>query len=482
MQHSYRGDWQLLDKLLRATQFGFRKDHSTSQPIHILRRIFETFERANSPVYALFLDWAKAFDSISPASMFYALERMGLPEEFIGAIKAIYSSPKFWVKDSNETSKEAAQRRGIRQGCPLSPYLFIICLSTMFHDVETTYNATFGETPRIWSHNTKIWELAYADDTVLLGRTIEIIQRFLSILENESALYGMSLNKSKCKPLAINRNYLTSQDNPTLNSPVTFIDGTQVPVISTKEKIEYLGVSLNTNASALTEINKRLSKAALIRKTLRTFFNHSDLTYKWRFQVYKSIFYALTLYGTESLWLTPKQVQRLDRFHFLNMRSIIGIDPVYLSRISHKQVLKEAENKGMTMGALSQVYISRRLKFLGHILRHTDSLEYNVTFTEAGNFRQLDYLVTPMREGKPKAHWAEMSMVQAKHRLHISQQSTVPKYTAYDHTYFMTPTMDETWDAMGGNINSFASHTASLFNSVYIAAQSRDDWRARVGR
>ena len=62
-------------------------------------------------------------------------------------------------------------------------------MSVMFFDVENTYRLTFGSLPRIWSDHTPFWELAYADDTVLLSRTMESLQnhkisgRFMGFLE-----------------------------------------------------------------------------------------------------------------------------------------------------------------------------------------------------------------------------------------------------------------------------------------------------------
>ena len=137
----------------------------------------------------------------------------------------------------------------------------------------------------------------------------------------------------------------------------------------------------------------------------------------------------------------------------------------------------------MQMGALSQVYIARRLKFLGHILRHQDSLEHDVVFTNVGNFRCLDAQVTPMREGRPKAHWPEMSIVQAYNRLQISKQPTpLPSYTDYNHIYFHTPTMEEVWRTLGNSSLHFAAHTAHYTQPLRVVAADRTDWRSRVGR
>eukprot|EP00974_Lingulodinium_polyedra_P132737 11222949-Lingulodinium_polyedra.AAC.1 len=54
-----------MDHRLRQTQFGFRAGRSTSQPLFVLQRLQEMALDTFSPFYTLFLDWEKAFDTIS---------------------------------------------------------------------------------------------------------------------------------------------------------------------------------------------------------------------------------------------------------------------------------------------------------------------------------------------------------------------------------------------------------------------------------
>ena len=110
---------QYMDSRLRSTQFGFRKRRSTSQPIHVLRRLLEVFGQTS------------------------------------------------W--DSSQRSSTFTQTKGLRQGCPLSPYLFSFVLTHLFADEESKYQELYGQIAGVFQVPHPLWDLEYADDTVLLS-------------------------------------------------------------------------------------------------------------------------------------------------------------------------------------------------------------------------------------------------------------------------------------------------------------------------
>ena len=75
----------------------------------------------------LFLDFEKAFDSLEWDFIFSTLEKFGFGNDFIQWIKILYNDPKASIKVNGWISKEFQIFRGIRQGCPVSALLFILC-------------------------------------------------------------------------------------------------------------------------------------------------------------------------------------------------------------------------------------------------------------------------------------------------------------------------------------------------------------------
>ena len=82
------------------------------------------------------LDWAKAFGRIRADSMMHALGRFGLPTPMLEMIVSIYRVRRFVLRDPCGDSSVRVQSAGIAQGCPLSPYLFILVQTDLLHDVD----------------------------------------------------------------------------------------------------------------------------------------------------------------------------------------------------------------------------------------------------------------------------------------------------------------------------------------------------------
>ena len=129
-----------LDERIRGLQFGFRKGRSTSEAIYLVRRLQDIVDaKKHQVLYLMFLDWSKAFDKIRPSALHTALQRPGVPSYMCAVIRDLVSNPLFEVIMDDHVSGCKEQRGGIRQGCTLSPLLFILLQTVLFHDVQLAY-------------------------------------------------------------------------------------------------------------------------------------------------------------------------------------------------------------------------------------------------------------------------------------------------------------------------------------------------------
>ena len=86
-----------IDDHLNKTQYGFRKDRSTTHAIHIVRRLIDLGERTRKvngeKIHLILLDWEKAFDKVEHEALFEAMERLNIDDKIIRLTKQLYKNP-----------------------------------------------------------------------------------------------------------------------------------------------------------------------------------------------------------------------------------------------------------------------------------------------------------------------------------------------------------------------------------------------------
>ena len=158
----------VLEKDLRPQQAGFRPGRSCSDHIFTLRQILEQSKEWNTPLYINFIDLEKAFDSIHRESLWKILRHYGVPAKLVQVIAMLYSDFKSQVICDSELTEAFNVSTGVKQGCILSPFLFILAMDWIMK------NSTDGERRGIkWTMTmtatTTLEDLDFADDIALLS-------------------------------------------------------------------------------------------------------------------------------------------------------------------------------------------------------------------------------------------------------------------------------------------------------------------------
>ena len=120
----------VLEDVIHKSQTSLNGRHITKN-IHILQDLIDVINNENGEAAIIFLDQEKAFDRMSHTFLFKTLKKFGIGENFIDWIKIIYTDIKGSVKINGFLTEEFDIKRGVRQGCPLSALLYVLCAEVL---------------------------------------------------------------------------------------------------------------------------------------------------------------------------------------------------------------------------------------------------------------------------------------------------------------------------------------------------------------
>ena len=95
-------------------------------------RVATTHSGAHRDALVLLLDFAKAYNSLDRRYLYAALRRYGFPPNFVNSIELLQCGTTVRFMANGEKSEEVYVTRGIRQGCPLAPLIFILALEPLY--------------------------------------------------------------------------------------------------------------------------------------------------------------------------------------------------------------------------------------------------------------------------------------------------------------------------------------------------------------
>jgi hypothetical protein len=116
-----------VDKL-RDQQAGFRKNRSCTDQIATLRIIIEQCAEWNFSLYAGFIDYEKALDSVDREIIWKLLRHYGVPCKLVNIICNSYEHLTCRAIHGGQLTEPFEVKTGVRQGCLLSPFLFLLAI------------------------------------------------------------------------------------------------------------------------------------------------------------------------------------------------------------------------------------------------------------------------------------------------------------------------------------------------------------------
>ena len=147
----------------------------------------------------MFIDFEKAFDTVEWSFIWKTLDYFNFGPSLISWIQLCYRNIQSCVLNNGWASNYFTPERGVRQGCPLSPYIFILCAEILAAKIRRN-NDIKGIT--VFGNEIKISQ--YADDTTMIldGSKKSLLSALLD-LELFGAISGLHLNDKKTEMLWI---------------------------------------------------------------------------------------------------------------------------------------------------------------------------------------------------------------------------------------------------------------------------------------
>ena len=290
--------------------------------------------------------------------MLRALTRLGVPPHMIEIIHSLYRDPQFFVQDRFGRSNTAKQRGGLRQGAPMSGFLFIAILTLIMHDAEQAWTPEAIEKDYIARDTFKevlgrdFW--LYADDRNFITRCARTNRAMLHAIQRESGLYGLFRNISKT--------FLIRAGMARTFSPKLLDYFKKIPIAQVDFE-RTLGFDIGPLVMPRDTLRKRGGAMIGAMKRFAIVWQ-SDLPPKTKLECYDSLVVSKGIWGLHVLATLPNDYAYLEYVHARCLRRILGIPAAYISRVSNAAVRDIAKVEPL------QCRVRRnQMKLLGHILR-----------------------------------------------------------------------------------------------------------------
>ena len=272
-------------------QLGFTKNAQTYDHILTLQTIASKYKKLKKPVYAIFVDFSKAFDSVCRQALYLKLAENNATGKFYNVIRDMYKNSNGKIKLSGHISNTFDIKKGTEQGHPLSPDLFKLYLKNLSPDLD------FDNCPML--DHTFISHLLWADDLILLSLDKQTAQNQLDSLNDFCMKWGLEPNIGKTKAMVMGCN--PNKEHQKLDLRLGKLS------IETVSDYCYLGLII-TDSGGLKN-----AQATLKNKAMRAFFglkrtvDRTKISFQAANTLFDSLIKPITLYGAP-IWLPTSPI------------------------------------------------------------------------------------------------------------------------------------------------------------------------------
>ena len=349
----------VLDSHLRYNQNGFRPLRSTAQHVLAVRRLFDTVRTTqDARLVVIFVDFCKAFDSVSWDQMEAILYAYQVPSELVRAVMSVYRGAQAAILDVYGQVVDEAKidlSVGVLQGDTLAPFLFILVMDfvlrkAMVESLGIQISKKTGTASR-GSPAKYLTDLDFADDIVLFSSNINGAQKLLSNLERVALSVGLKINQLKSEYMLVGAWGDTQQRAIKIRAGL----------LKLVTDYKYLGSWLE---DSVKDFKIRRDLAWLAHRKLWRIWKSKTITRDTKINIFKATVESVLLYNATTWRMTEGLQKSLDGTYTKLLR--------YALNVRWQDHVKNVD----LYGNLTKVSIrlrQRRLAFAGHCYRSYQS-------------------------------------------------------------------------------------------------------------
>ena len=247
---------------------------------------------------------------------------MRIPDHLTCLLRNLYAGQEATVRTGHGTTEWFQIRKGVCEGCILSPFLFNLCAENIIRNTGLD-PAQLGEAGiKIAGRN--INNLRYADDTTLMPESEEELKSLLMKVKEESEKVGLKFNIQKTKIMT--------------SSPITSwqIDGETAETVT---DFIFFGSKITVDGDCSHEIKRRLLFGRKVVTNLDSILKSRDITLPTKVCLVKAMGFPLVMYGCESWTIKKAEHQRIDAFELWCLRRLLRVP--WPARKSNQSILKQ---------------------------------------------------------------------------------------------------------------------------------------------
>lgn len=163
---------RVLDPLISNTQSAFIANRNILDGVVVINEVVDYVKKKKEKAFILKVDFEKAYDSVNWKFLEYMMGRFGFSEKWRGWIRECIFSRRCSVLVNGSPTEEVDIQKGLKQGDPLSPFLYLMVAEGLSGLMKKVVNMGKFTGCEIGNEGPMVSILQYADDTLLIGEAI----------------------------------------------------------------------------------------------------------------------------------------------------------------------------------------------------------------------------------------------------------------------------------------------------------------------